>query len=207
MCWVCSYLFIFVGQSQHQQIATSNVFLAICYILLFTGCLLPHALHFRKLKSPSFLISVSGLPQSGHNTNSCAYCFIFSFTLLAASFAPNKRSPDLVTSPGVASSFSTYFSMCSCWRLSTFAICTKFVMTVLLPSKCPRTFGISNLSFSNTLCGSLSLALFSNFSYSIRRENTRALYKCFCRQRYIKPGTRLCVEKDGARIINDSSAC
>lgn len=149
------------------------------HILDFTGCLLPHALHLRKLKSPSFLISVSGFPQSGQSTNSCAYCLTFSLILLAASFAPRTRSPDLFISPGVASSLSTYLSMWSCGRRRTLAIWMKLVIIVLLPSRCPRAFGISNLSFSKTLCGSRSLALLSSFSYSIRRENVRTLYKCF----------------------------
>lgn len=129
--------------------------------------MLPHAEHFKKLKSPSFLISVSGFPQSGQSTNSCAYCFILSFILLAGIFAPSIRSPDLFISPGVASSFSTYLSRWSISLLSVLAICVKFVSIVLFPSRCPLTFGISNLSFSNTLCGSLSLALASSFSYSM----------------------------------------
>ena len=120
-----------------------------------------------KLKSPSFLISVSGLPQSGHKTNSCAYCLIFSFILPAAIFAPSTRSPDLDTSPGVASSLSTYFSRCSCSLRSKLAICKKFVMIVLFPSRCPLTLGISKRSFSKTLSGSLSRPRFNNNPYSI----------------------------------------
>ena len=134
------------------------------HIFDLTGCLLPHALHFMKLKSPSFVISVSGFPQSGHNTNSCAYCFILSFILLAAILAPSTRSPDLEISPGVASSFSTYFSRCSACLRSALAICKKLVIIVLLPSRCPLTFGISKRSFSKTLCGNFSRARFNNCS-------------------------------------------
>lgn len=128
-----------------------------------------------KLKSPSFLISVSGLPQSGHKTNSCAYCFILSFTLLAGILAPRTRSPDLEISPGVASSFKTYFSRWSACLLKVLAICRKLVTIVLLPSRCPLTFGISKRSFSNTLCGSLSRARLSSCSYSID-DKTLELY-------------------------------
>jgi len=138
-----------------------------CHILDFTGCLLPQAEHFKKLKSPSFLISVSGFPQSVQSTNSCAYCLILSFILLAAIFAPSTSNPDLDISPGVASSFSTYLRRWSVGLRSTLAICEKFVIIVLFPSRCPLTLGISKRSFSNTLCGSFSRALFSNSSYSI----------------------------------------
>jgi len=131
--------------------------------------LLPQAEHFKKLKSPSFLISVSGFPQSGQSTNSCAYCFILSFILVAAILAPSTSSPDLDTSPGVASSLSTYFRRWSGSLRSPLAICKKLVMSVLLPSRCPLTFGISKRSFSKTLCGSRSRALLSSSSYSIRR--------------------------------------
>lgn len=161
--------------------------LASFYIFDFTGCLLPQALHFRLLKSPSFVISVSGFPQSGQSTNSCAYCLIFSFILLAGIFAPRTRRPFLSISPGVASSFSTNFSRCSVGLLSVLATCVKFVSTVLFPSMCPRTFGISNLSFSNTLCGSFSLALVSSLSYSIYSRSYASYLKLFaCNQKLLK---------------------
>lgn len=121
-------------------------------------------MHFSVANSPSFRISVSGFPQDGQNTNSCAYCLIFSFILLAGILLPSTRSPDLVISPGVASSFSTYFRRWSDGLLSCPAICWKFVMTVLLPSMWPFTFCSSNLSFSNTLSGNWALARLSSCS-------------------------------------------
>src|SRR3989344_490201 len=136
------------------------------HIFDFTGCLLPHALHLMKLKSPSLVSSVSGFPQSEQRTNSCAYCLIFAFTLLAANLEPRIRKPPR-NSPGVASSLSVYLSKWSAGRRNTLAICTKFDIAVLFPSKCPFTFGISKRSFSKTLAGRCSRARLSNWSYSI----------------------------------------
>lgn len=42
------------------------------HIFDLTGVFVPHAAHLRKEKSPSFLMSVSGLPQLGQRTNSWA---------------------------------------------------------------------------------------------------------------------------------------
>ena len=100
---------------------------------------------------------VSGFPHSGHKTNSSAYCLILSLILDDGIFVPKNSSEPRMT-PGVASSFSRYFKICSTGLRSVSAIFWKFPTMVLFPSRCPVTFGISKRSFSNTLSGSLLLA-------------------------------------------------
>lgn len=136
------------------------------YSFDFTGCLFPQAVHLRKANSPSRLISVSGLPQSGHKTNSWAYCFIFSLIRDAAILLPRKRLPCFM-SPGAASSFWRYLSRCSGSRLSVFVIATKLLMMVLCPSRRPLTEGMVKRAFSRTDAGMCSRALFNRTSYSI----------------------------------------
>lgn len=136
------------------------------HIFDFTCVLVPHAEHFIIAKSASFRMSVSGLPHFGHSTNSFAYCLIFSFILEAGTLLPIITLSFLI-SPGVASSLRAYLRRCSGGLRSVVAICMKLVSIVLLPSRCPVSFGISNLCLSNTSFGIFFLALSSNCSYSM----------------------------------------
>lgn len=125
---------------------------------------MPQALQVKKMKSPSLFRSVSGFPHFGQNTNSWAYCLILSLIRDAGIFVPMLSSPDLLISPGAASSLRMYLRRWSGWRLSVFEISVKFDMIVLLPWRCPFTFGISNLSFSYTAAGRFSRPLLRSVS-------------------------------------------
>lgn len=86
--------------------------------------------------------------------------FIFSLIFPAGVFDPSIIIW-FFSVPGVASSFSMYFSRCCGFLPIVSAICRKLLIIVLFPSILPFTFGTSNLFVLFVFSGSISLASFS----------------------------------------------
>ena len=140
--------------------------------MLLTLCLAPQAEHFMNVNLSSLINSVSGFPHSLQITNSFMYCSIFWF-IFSLGILLFKTSLSDSLCPEAASSRRMNFWKCSGFLLMCSAIWKKLVTIVFFPSKCPSTFGISNLSPAFETIFTFLYASSRSFSYESIEGNWR----------------------------------